>query len=95
MVGFDTDEGYEHTLGIAKNPKLLARLNSKWEQVFPMTLEYVNEPAELQSEISKAIREFYFDNSPISEDNPKNLSNVSDVANVPKDASRIPSYSVS
>ncbi|ODN06368.1 Venom carboxylesterase-6 [Orchesella cincta] len=76
MNKFDTDEGYEHTLGIVKSQSLLERLNTKWEEVFPITLEYVNEPPELQSRISKKVREFYFDNLPINADNPKNLSNA-------------------
>jgi len=76
IIGFDTDEGYEHTLGIVNSQPLLERLNSKWKEVFPITLEYVNESPELQSKISKKVRKFYFDNQPISADNPKNLSNA-------------------
>jgi len=76
IIGFDTDEGYEHTLGITKNEKLLEKLNTEWENVFPLTLEYVNEPPELQKKISKKVRKFYFDNKPITLDNPKNLSNA-------------------
>ncbi|CAL8096627.1 unnamed protein product [Orchesella dallaii] len=76
IVGFDTDEGYEHTLGVVKSQPLLERLNLKWEEVFPITLEYVNEPPELQSKISEKVRKFYFDNQPINVDNPKNLSNA-------------------
>lgn len=69
-------------MGVVKNPVLLDKLNSKWKEVFPITLEYVNEPAEIQSEISKRVREFYFSNNPITADNPKNLSNVNFISTI-------------
>lgn len=76
LYSFDTDEGYEHTLGILKDPKLVKKLNEDWQNVFPVTLEYVNEKGEQQAEISKRVREFYFGNEPINPSNPRNLSNV-------------------
>jgi len=76
LVPLNEIDGFNIT-AIFKSEKLLKELNENWEKVFPLTLEYVHESESRKKEISAKVREFYFDNQPISEANMKNLSNVS------------------
>jgi len=76
ILGFNSDEGFEHSLTIFKTEKLLKELNQNWAELFPFTLEYPFESEATKSEITHKVRDFYLKNQPICEQNLKNLSNV-------------------
>jgi hypothetical protein len=61
---------------IFKSEKLVKELNEKWEELFPITFEYVHESALLKEDITKKVRKFYLDNKPVSQATFKNISNV-------------------
>lgn len=62
---------------IFRDTKLLQELNQKWEELFPITLEYINEPQTKKKVITEKVREFYLNNENLCEKTMRNLSNVS------------------
>lgn len=54
----------------------MLELNGKPDEIYPITLEYVNESDQTKKQITDKVREFYFKNEDICDRNMKNLSNV-------------------
>lgn len=63
-------------LGIINNEKLLNELNSNWQTILPITLEFASEPDDKKKQICEETKNFYFEGMPVGSQSLKNLSNV-------------------
>ncbi|CAG7837972.1 unnamed protein product [Allacma fusca] len=73
IAGVDEDEGIlMHASFIFSKPELLDEFNRDWKRVYPITLMldevYTNFDAETQIELSEKIRQYYFNNTDVTED---------------------------
>jgi carboxylesterase type B len=84
LTGIDEDEGIlMHASFILNDPQLLKEFNNEFERVYPITLEldevYTNLSSSAQIEMSRKIREYYFKNKIITEDDPETTQQLINV----------------